>query len=157
MTTYYGTDIELAQIKATLGITGDWRAKELVKQIVNNDIAAAIKTVHSVNNDGLDLKQFTREVAADLRILMLVKTNVTESVNLTGEDLIIYKEMAGKASLNQILRAVKAFNQIEIGMDNYSTLPLELALVDSIQSLAKRRSHYRSKRLNRFRLNPLKK
>jgi DNA polymerase-3 subunit gamma/tau len=133
ITTYYGTDIELAQVKATLGITGDWRAKELVKQIVNNDIAAAIKTVHSVNSDGLDLKQFTREVAADLRTLMLVKTNVTEFANVTGEDLLVFKEMAGKASLNQILRAVKAFNQIEIGMDNYSTLPLELALVDSVQ------------------------
>ena len=133
ITTYYGTDIELAQIKVTLGITGDWRAKELVKQIVYNDIAGAIKTVHSVNNDGLDLKQFTREVAANLRNLMLIKTNVSESLNITGEDLLSFKEMAGKASLNQILRAVKSFNQIEIGMDNYSTLPLELALVDSLQ------------------------
>ncbi len=132
LTTYYGTDIEITQIKATLGITGDWRAKELVRQIISNDIAAAIKTVHSVNSDGLDLKQFTREVAADLRSLMLVKTNVTESLNITGEDLNTFKEIAIKASLNQILRAVKAFNQIEIGMDNYSTLPIELALVDSI-------------------------
>jgi DNA polymerase-3 subunit gamma/tau len=133
LTTYYGADIELAQIKATLGITGDWRAKELVKHIVNNDIAAAIKTVHSVNSDGLDLKQFTREVAAHLRVLMLVKTNVSESASFTAEDLAEFKEMAGKASLNQILKAVKAFSQIEIGMDNYSTLPLELALVDSVQ------------------------
>ncbi len=133
LTTFYGANIELAQIKATLGVTGDWRAKELVRQIVSNDIAAAIKTVHSVNGDGLDLKQFTREVAAHLRALMLVKTNVTESINVTAEDLVEFKEMASKASLNQILRAVKAFNQIEIGMDNYSTLPLELALVDSIQ------------------------
>jgi DNA polymerase-3 subunit gamma/tau len=133
LTTYYGADVELAQIKATLGITGDWRAKELVKHIVNNDIAAAIKTVHSVNSDGLDLKQFTREVAAHLRALMLVKTNVSESVSFTAEDIAEFKEMAGKASLNQILKAVKAFNQIEIGMENYSTLPLELALVDSLQ------------------------
>ncbi|MBN1366361.1 MAG: DNA polymerase III subunit gamma/tau [Dehalococcoidales bacterium] len=133
LTTYYGTDIELAQIKAILGITGDWRAKELVKQIVNNDITGAIKTVHSVNNDGLDLKQFTREIASALRTLMLVKTNVTESLNLTGEDIISFKEMGINASLSQIIKAVKAFNQIEIGMDNYSTMPLELALVDSIQ------------------------
>lgn len=133
MTTYYGTDIEIEQVKATLGITGDWRAKELVKLIVSGDIAAAIKTVHSVNTDGLDLKQFTREVADNLRNLMLIKTNVSGSLNLTNEDLLSFKELAGKASLKHILKAVKAFNQIEIGMDNYSTLPLELALVDSLE------------------------
>ncbi len=135
LTTYFGTDIEIGQIKSTLGITGDWRAKELIKQIASNDIAAAIKTVHSVNNDGLDLKQFTREVAAHLRILMLVKTNVNESINITSEELASFKEIAGRISLSQVLKAVKAFNQVEIGMDNYSTLPLELALVDSMQIL----------------------
>lgn len=138
--TYYGMDIDIAQVKATLGITGDSRAKELIRQIVNNDISGAIKTVHSVNSDGLDLKQFTREVAADMRSLMLVKTGVTESLNLTGEELVSFKEMANKASLNQILKAVKAFNQIEIGMDNYSTLPLELALVDSISVSEERKT-----------------
>ena len=133
MTTYYGTNIGLDQIKATLGITGDWRAKELVNFIVNNDIVAAIKTVHNVNSDGLDLKQFTREVATHLRTLMLVRTNASEFIDLTSEDLKEFKEMAGRTSLSQILKAVKAFSQIEIGLDNYSTLPLELALVDSVQ------------------------
>ncbi len=140
LTTYYGNNIELAQVKSTLGITGDWRAKELVKCIVNNDITAGIKVIHSINSDGLDLKQFTKEVTEHLRELMLVKTNVSESAAFTTEDLAEFKDMAGKAALAQILKAVKVFNRIEIGMDNYSTLPLELALIDSIQSVDDKKS-----------------
>jgi len=47
------------------------------------------------------------------------------------------KELAGKASLSQILKAVKLFGQLDLGLDNYSTLPLELALVDAILPSAK--------------------
>jgi len=134
MTTFYGTDISLAQIKTTLGITGDARSKELVKHIVNNDITAGIKTIHDVNNDGLDLKQFARDTLEQLRGLLLVKTNVSESASYTAEDLVEMKNYASRASLSQILSAVKVFSRIEIGLDNYSTLPLELAVVDSIQT-----------------------
>ena len=131
MVTFYGTNIEVAQIKATLGITGDWRAKELVKNIVLNDVTSGIKTIHSVNDDGLDLKQFTREVAEYLRAMMLIKTNVNDSAGFTNEDLVELRDYANKTSLTQILKAVKVFNQIDIGIDNYSTLPLELAVIDS--------------------------
>src|ERR1035437_61311 len=35
LTTYYGTDVSLQQVQAILGITGDQRARELVKHIVD--------------------------------------------------------------------------------------------------------------------------
>ena len=132
LTTYYGSEIGLHQAQAVLGITGDRRAKELVKHIVNNDISAGIATINSVNNDGLDLRQFTRELMEYLRGLLLIKTGSAEAVDFTAEDLAELKKLAAKASLYQTLKAVKLFGQLDIGFDNYSTLPLELALVDSI-------------------------
>ena len=74
LTTYYGADIELQQVQTILGISGDWRAKELVRHIVNNDISAGIATINSVNSDGLDLRQFNRELVEYLRALLLIKT-----------------------------------------------------------------------------------
>ena len=130
LTTYYGTDIELHQVQAILGITGDFRTKELVKQIINNDISAGVITINSVNSDGLDLRQFNRELVEYLRGLLLIKTGADESVDLTAEDIAELNELAAGASLVQILKAVKLFGQLEIGFDNYSTLPLELALID---------------------------
>jgi len=132
--TYYGAEIGLRQAQATLGVTGDWRAKELVKHIVNVDISAGIATINSVNSDGLDLRQFNRELVEYLRALLLIKTGANEAVDFTTEDIAEVKALAGQASLDQILKATRLFGQLELGFDNYSTLPLELALVDSILS-----------------------
>ena len=130
LTTYYGSEIELQQVQATLGITGDWRAKELARHIMNNDISAGITTINNVNSDGLDLRQFNRELVEYLRALLLIKTGSDEAVDLTAEDITELKDLAAGVSLEQILKAVKLFGQLELGFDNYSTLPLELALVD---------------------------
>ncbi|MFH0769525.1 MAG: DNA polymerase III subunit gamma/tau [Chloroflexota bacterium] len=130
LTTYYGPEIGLHQVQAILGITSDWRAKELVKHIINNDISAGVAAINSVNNDGLDLRQFNREVVEYLRGLLLLKTGYNEVLDFTAEDLTELKDLAAKASLEQTLKAVKLFGQLELGLDNYSTLPLELALVD---------------------------
>jgi len=137
LTTYYGSKIGLPQVQATLGITGDWRARELVKDIINNDISAGMTTIHSVNSDGLDLKQFNRELVEYLRALLLIKSGSNEAVDLTPEDLAELKELSAGASLDQILRATKLFGQLDFRFDNYSTLPLELALVDCILGMKK--------------------
>ena len=136
LTTYYGTEVELRQVQAILGITGDERAKELIRHIVNNDISAGVSTINSVNSDGLDLRQFNREVVEYLRELLLIKTGSEEAVDLTAEDIAELKELATRTSLAQILKAIKLFGQLEIGFDSplaSSTLPLELALVDCAQ------------------------
>ena len=134
LTIYYGSDIELSQIQTLLGISGDWRAKEMVKNIINSDISAGMTTINSVNSDGLDLHQFNREVVEYLRALLLIKTGSDESLDLTADDIGELKDLAAKASPPQILTAVKLFGQLKPGFDNYSTLPLELALVDCVLS-----------------------
>ena len=132
LTTYYGSEIGLSQVQAILGITGDWRAKELIKHIINNDLSAGVTTINSVNTDGLDLRQFNRELVEYLRGLLLIKTGSDKAVDFTAEDMAELKDLATKAPLPRILKAVKLFGQLELGFDNYSTLPLELALVDCV-------------------------
>ena len=130
LTTYYGSRIEISEVKSTLGITGDWRVKELAKHIVNGDVSAGITTIGSVTGDGLDLKQFNRELVEYLRELLLMRTGSPNAVDLTAEDLTELRDLAAGVSLSRILRAVKLFGQLEFGFDSYSTLPMELALVD---------------------------
>ena len=115
LTTYYGSDVGLNQVQAILGITGDWRTKELVKHIINNDVSAGVITINSVNSDGLDLKQFNRELVEYLRGLLLIKSGSSEAVDLTAEDIAELKDLAARASLSQILNAVKLFGQLELG------------------------------------------
>ena len=94
LTTYYGSRIELQEIQTTLGITGDWRVKELAKHVVNGDVSAGITTIGSVNSDGLDLKQFNRELVEYLRGLLLIKTGSTDAIDLTADDLAELKDLA---------------------------------------------------------------
>ncbi len=136
---YYGSEIEVNQVQATLGITGDWRVKELAKHIVSNDVSAGMATINSLNSDGLDLHQFNQELVEYLRGLLLVKTGSGDAVDLTAEELTEMKELAAKAPLAQILKVVKLFGQLKLGFDNYSSLPLELALVDCVLSSGERR------------------
>jgi DNA polymerase-3 subunit gamma/tau len=130
ITTYYGNEFGVAQVQAVLGITGDWRARELVKHIVGDDVAAGIATINSVSNDGLDLRQFDREVVDYLRGLLLLKTGSDEVVDLTPEDKAELKSLAAGVEMGRIIRAIKLFGEAENGYDGVSTLPLELALVD---------------------------
>lgn len=129
---FYGNELKLTHAQAMLGISGDTRTKELVKHIIDKDTSAGIMTLNNVNNDGLDLRQFHRELVEYLRLLLLIKTGSSESVEMTEDDVKELKELANKATLPQILKAVKRFGQLELNLDSYATLPLELAIVDSI-------------------------
>ena len=131
LTTYYGTEIGLRQVQATLGISGDQRVKDLAKHIVNGDIPAGIATINSVNNDGMDLRQFNRELVEYLRALLLAKTNAGDALDYTVDDIAELKKLAAGSSLDKIVAATRLFGQLGSKFDNYSTLPLELAMVDS--------------------------
>jgi DNA polymerase-3 subunit gamma/tau len=131
LTTYYGDDIGLRQVQATLGISGDQRVKELARNIVDGDIPAGIATINSVNTDGMDLRQFNRELVEYLRALLLAKTNAGDAIDSTVDDIAEVKALAKKTTLEKIVKATKLFGQLGQRFDNYSTLPLELALVDS--------------------------
>ena len=128
---YYGTEISFQQVQDLLGITGDARVRELIKHIIEDNVSAAVATINSVNNDGLDLRNFKRELVEYLRSLLLVKTGSESAIDMTGEDLNELKQLAEKASLPKVLKKLKLFRQVEIGTENHSVLPLELAIVDS--------------------------
>lgn len=132
LTIYYGSEISFQQVQDLLGITGDVRVRELIKYIVKDDVSAAVATINSVNNDGLDLRNFKRELVEYLRCLLLIKTGAESSVDMTAEDLAELKQLASQVSLPKILKTLKLFSQIEMGNDNHSTLSIELAIVDSI-------------------------
>jgi DNA polymerase-3 subunit gamma/tau len=130
LNTYYGNEIKLEHARSLLGISGDQRARELVKHIIAKDIAAGMTTISNVNSDGLDLRQFNRDVMEYLRQLLLVSTGSSDSLELTADDIRELKALAARTSTAQVLKAVKRFGQLDLNLDNYATLPLEMALVD---------------------------
>ncbi|MEW6143177.1 MAG: DNA polymerase III subunit gamma/tau [Chloroflexota bacterium] len=131
---YYGKNIEFTQVREMLGVTGDARIKELAKQVLDRDTAASLRTVASVNRDGLDLRQFNRELVQYFRGLLLVKSGSEEAVDVTAEDLAEMKGFVALVTPERLLKVVRIFNDADLRLDSYSALPLELAVVESTVS-----------------------
>jgi DNA polymerase-3 subunit gamma/tau len=129
MIAYYGNQIELDQIQAELGIGWDSRVRQLARCVVNRDVSAGLKVINSLNNDGVDLRQFNVGLIEYLRGLLLVKSRCEEALDVTSEDLAEMGSLATKATLDYLLKAVKSFSSIDFRSDNYSALSLELALL----------------------------
>ncbi len=71
---YHGNQIDVARVQSALGLTGDSRSRELAKHIVGRDISGGLRLIHDVSGDGVDLRQFNRELVEHLRDLLLVKS-----------------------------------------------------------------------------------
>jgi DNA polymerase-3 subunit gamma/tau len=128
---YYGPQIELHQTQAMLGITGDTRAQELARHIVNRDIAAGLNTINSVTHDGLDLRQFNRELVEYLRRLLLIKAGAEQAIDPDYiEALSEMRSLAERAAMAQLSKAVRLFRGVDLEFDGFSPLPLELALIE---------------------------
>ncbi len=127
---YYGNQVDVHQIEDMLGVTTDSRVRELVEHIAAKDVAAGLATINSVLNDGLDLPQFNRGLVEYLRNMLLAKSGAETSLDLASEDAAEVKHLAEKISMEDILRAIKLFGQIDFRSREYSSLPLELALVE---------------------------
>ena len=132
LVTYYGNQIDVHQAEEILGITADFRVKELAEHIANKNITAGLATISSLLSDGLDLYQFNRGLVEYLRNMLLAKSGAGETLDLSVEDSAQVKELTDKVSMNDLLKALKLFGQLDLRSGDYSPLPLELALVESI-------------------------
>jgi len=129
MIAYYGNQIELDQVQAELGISRDSRVRQLAQCVVNRDVVAGLKVINSLNSDGVDLRQFNMGLVEYLRGLLLSKSRCEEALDATSEDLDEMRNLATNTTLDYLLQAVKSFSNIDSRGDNYSALPLELALM----------------------------
>jgi DNA polymerase-3 subunit gamma/tau len=129
MIAYYGSKIELDQIQVELGITQDSRVRQLARCVVSRDVAAGLKVINSLNNDGVDLRQFNMGLIEYLRGLLLAKSRCEEALDVTSEDLAEMGSLVTNSTLDYLLKAVKSFSSIDFRSDNYSALSLELALL----------------------------
>jgi len=129
---YYGRQIDVSQVQDMLGVTTDSRVRELAGHIAARDVAAGLDTINSLMADGLDLMQCNRGLVEYLRNMLLAKSGAEASVDLATDDLAEVKQLADRMAIEDVVRALKLFGQIDLRSRDYSSLPLELALVESI-------------------------
>ncbi|MDD3264790.1 MAG: DNA polymerase III subunit gamma/tau [Dehalococcoidales bacterium] len=130
LSSYYGNDISSDQVKALLGNAGSEHAFGLVECIVNQDARNGLLVISQAEADGVNLKQFNREITSCLRGLILVKSGCSELADFTPAETERIKKLSENASLEELVKATRIFGEAKF--EEQSTLPLELALLDSI-------------------------
>jgi DNA polymerase III gamma/tau subunit len=85
-----------------------------------------------VRDDGLDLRQFQREVVSYLRQLLLVQAGAESALSLTKEQAKEMKKLLEGVAREALVQALRAFGQADLRGDPWSSLPLELALAECI-------------------------
>ncbi|MBI2761598.1 MAG: DNA polymerase III subunit gamma/tau [Chloroflexi bacterium] len=129
----YGSSLTEAQARAGLGLIADDRARELAILAARADFTEGLGLITAVQDDGVDMRRFNREVVAELRALMLVKAGAEAGLEgYSAESLSELRSAAGPLDARRILRALRAFSGAEFRSEPQPSLPLELALADIV-------------------------
>jgi len=131
---YGGEEITLVQVQSVLGAVASQAVGELVDQLVARNAAKGLDVINRVVGDGVDPRQFNRQVVEYLRELLLVKVGDDSSlVRVTPEALQEMKGQAAQLSIRELVKIVRLFNQagLDLKASTQSQLPLELAFVDA--------------------------
>ncbi len=134
---YGGEEITLAQVQSVLGTVASQAVGELVDQLVARNVAQGLDVINRVIGDGVDPRQFNRQVVEHLRELLLIKVGDDSGlVRVTLEALQEMKVQAAQLSIRELVRVVRLFNQagLDLKTSVQSQLPLELAFVDATMS-----------------------
>ena len=120
-------------VRAMLGLGGDEQVRALAAAALTGDVTTGLSTLNEVAVAGLDLAQFHRGVMEFLRGVMLAKAGAADSVDVAQDERTEMQRLAGQAPMERIVRALRSFGQADLRAASHSSLPLELALVDSAE------------------------
>jgi len=135
--TYYGKSPSHDQVCEALGLSVDARSGQLARAAMNGDLGGGLALIAEVRDDGVDIKQFAKQVIKYMRGLLLAKAGASESLDLPQDLANEVKADAANLPRSEIIRALQTFGRIDFREDaaaSGGSLPLELALVDFVSS-----------------------
>ena len=127
-----GGTIDEEAVRAALGIGGREQMRALAHAAIERDLGKGLAALEEVAGGGFDLGQFHRELLTYLRGLMLLKAEAASVDDLSAEEQEEAKGLLGTASLDRIVAVLRAFGAADLKDAAALTLPLELALVETV-------------------------
>ncbi len=133
LTAYGGDEITLAQVEGLLGAASRQMVGEIVARLAQKDVAQGLAVIANPGDSGADPRQLGRERVEYFRGVMLVRAGGGAALTLTADALAEMTELAKQFSAEQLVRAIRLFNQaaFELRASAHPTLPLEVAFVEA--------------------------
>lgn len=130
--------ITLRSVQEMLGASGSEEVATFVDCLVAGDLAGGLRQINRVLEEGLDLRQFNRQIVEHLRSLLLVKSGAASQsesalLDVTEEMRSRIQAQAAKVDIPGLLRWLHAFAEADANLrsTSYRQLPLEMALVNA--------------------------
>jgi DNA polymerase-3 subunit gamma/tau len=128
--TYYGKSPSPEQVQEALGLSVDARSGQLARAALTGDLSEGLSVIGAVRDDGLDMREFSRQVVKYLRALLLARAGSVESIDLPSEMVEEVRNESANHEVSAITSAFKAFGRTDFREQAESSLPLELALLE---------------------------
>ncbi|MGC8873668.1 MAG: DNA polymerase III subunit gamma/tau [Chloroflexia bacterium] len=134
----YGREgkLDVAEIQAVLGVRGSEQVARFVDALIARDLPLSLRFIQQLADDGVDLRQFNRELVGYLRdLLFLAATQgAAEHLDVTAEVLERMRAQVQRTTAAELTAWVRRFSQLdaELRAGWYGQLPIELAVVESV-------------------------
>ena len=129
-----GNVITLAQAQATLGAGPLEIISAVAEGLADGNTARGLDAINRALDRGADARQLARQITDHLRQLMLIKVGGDKLLDIPNEQRPTMDAQAARLQIQQIIRAVKLFNQAasDLRTSWQPQLPLELAYVEAV-------------------------
>ena len=128
---YGGDGVTLQHVEDLLGLGQGDQWLELVKYLLMGNTSASLGVINQAAWEGADLRQLHRQVLELLRAAMLLQWNSGDSLDLPAHLTGQLQELVGQLPGWRIMKAIKIWGEVNMRYDAPSTLPLELAVVET--------------------------
>ena len=123
------SEITETQARELLGLGDTATSLELASALLAKDVAQALTVINREAQRGADLRALRTGAVDALRVALLIKAGVEDSITQGSEFSESMAAAARPARLNQILHILTALGQADLKANSSSPLPLELAVL----------------------------
>ncbi len=134
---YYGEKLTYEKVLDALGASDQTVFSELLRRIINRDIAGTIAIVDDLLSTGRDLSQFVLDLTWYLRNILLLQTEdpSEDTLGISRENLRMMKEEAEDLDYHQVMRYIRILSELSnrIRFSGSKRVLLELSLIKMMQ------------------------
>ncbi len=124
--------VELEQVQGLLGSVAGDTVATLIDDLIDCETAEGLALINEVVDAGADPRQFTRQLLAYLRSLLLLQAGDRHLVNVTGDTLQRMQRQIERLPARRLVKIIRRFAEADFNLKigAQPQLPLELAFVE---------------------------
>ncbi len=135
LSSFTGGTIALTDVTNLLGMTSAAEVDALIGALLDGNVAAALRAVNSIADQGSDVRQFTRDLVERLRLLLMrVVAGAAALEDLHHDEQTVLEVWAVRADAARLVHWIKLLSNLDFQLRTspYGHLPLELAVVEAL-------------------------